>query len=257
MWEKDTQPMRSATALAVAVVVIVGFAGAGTAAVATTQDGTADVRVAHMSPDAPAVDVLIGGEPVLEGVEFGAVSDYLEVESGDLDVTIQTTENETVVFNDTVTVEADTSYTIAATGEVSQETFAPQIYVDDAARPAEENASVRLVHVSPDAGPVDVTVESSGAVLYDNATFPNATDYATVPAGDYTLEVRPATADNDGEVLTSFNVTVEGGTAYSAFAAGYVAPDEAAADTPFDLIVAEDAVANETMTMNASAPVGA
>lgn len=251
--------MRSATALAVAVVVIVGFAGAGTAAVETTQSETSDARVAHVSPDAPAVDVLVDGDAVLEGVEFGAVSDYLEVESGDLDVVIRTSENETEVFNDTITVEPDTSYTVAATGVVAEDTFTPEVYVDDAAQPADENASVRLVHVSPDAGPVDVTVESSGAVLYDNATFPNATDYATVPAGDYTLEVRPATADNDGEVLTTFNVTLEGGTASSAFAAGFLAPDEAAADTPFDLIVAEDAVSDETneTMMNATAPVGA
>ncbi|WP_135806271.1 DUF4397 domain-containing protein [Halorussus marinus] len=256
MCDKQTQSIRNAATLAVAAVVLIGFAGAGTAAVAASQDGTAEVRVAHMSPDAPAVDVLVDGDAVLEGVEFGAVSDYLELEAGDHEVVIQTSENETVVFEDTITVEADTSYTVAAAGEVSQDTFAPQIYVDDPEHPSEENASVRLVHVSPDAGPVDVTVESTGAVLYDNATFPNATGYVTVPAGDYTLEVRPATEGNDGEVLTTFDVTVEGASTYSAFAAGYLAPDEAAADTPFDLIVAQDTGGNQT-TMNATAPVAA
>lgn len=103
-----------------------------------------------------------------------------------------------------------------------------------------ENASVRAVHVSPDAGPVDVTVNSTGTVIADNATFGNATEYVEVPAGDYTLDIRGATADNDDPIVASVDVSVEGGTAYSAFAAGYVAPDDAPADTPFEVILTTD-----------------
>lgn len=43
---------------------------------------TANVRVAHLSPDAPAVDVYVDGAAVLEDVPFGAVSDYLELPAG-------------------------------------------------------------------------------------------------------------------------------------------------------------------------------
>jgi hypothetical protein len=45
-----------------------------------------------------------------------------------------------------------------------------------------------------------------------------------VPGGDYTLEVRPETENNHGEVVAEFDVSVEGGTAYSTFATGYVEP---------------------------------
>ncbi|MFC7080432.1 DUF4397 domain-containing protein [Halorussus caseinilyticus] len=233
----------------VVLLVLTGFVGVGVATVGATDSGAAQVRVAHLSPDAPAVDVLVDGDPVLEGVEFGTVSDYLQVPAGERTVTIQTSEDETVVFEGTVSVEAGTMYTVAAVGEVSEETFRPEIYVDDFETPSDENASVRLIHASPDAPAVDVTVEESGAVLYDNVSFSNATDYVEVPAGDYTLEVRPATEDNDGEVVTTFDVSVEGGTTYSAVAAGYLSPDEAPADVPFDLLVAVDsggAMMNET-----------
>lgn len=244
--------------IVVAVMVVTGLAGVGIATTTgngagATEAGEAELRVAHLSPDAPAVDVLVDGDVALEDVEFGTISDYLEVPAGERSVTIRTSEDESVVFEGEVSLEDQSRYTIAASGEVTEETFEPRVYVDDVEEPSADNASVRLVHASPDAPAVDVTVEESGAVLYDNVSFGNASDYVTVPAGDYTLEVRPATEDNDGEVVTTFDVSVEGGTAYSAFAAGYLSPDEAPADVPFDLLVAADSGGNET-EMNASAP---
>ncbi|MFC6725106.1 DUF4397 domain-containing protein, partial [Halobium palmae] len=62
-----------------------------------------------------------------------------------------------------------------------------------------------------------------------------------VPAGDYTLDVRGDTDGNDGDVAASFDVTVEGGSAYSAFAVGYLTPDDEPTDAGFDLVVAQDA----------------
>ncbi|WP_240334602.1 DUF4397 domain-containing protein [Halorussus sp. MSC15.2] len=217
----------------------------------TNDSGAAQVRVAHLSPDAPAVDVLVDGSVALEGVEYGTVSDYLQVPAGEHTVTIRTAENETVVFEGNVSVEAGTMYTVAAIGEVSEDTFRPAIFTDDV-EVSEGNASVRLIHASPDAPAVDVTVAGSGAVLYDNVTFGNATDYVEVPAGDYTLEVRPATENNDGEVVTTFDVSLESGTAYSAIASGYLTPDDEPADVPFDLIVATDA-GGEAMTNETTA----
>ncbi|WP_137286728.1 DUF4397 domain-containing protein [Halorussus salinisoli] len=256
MCETQTNKTRRVVTVGVAVLVLTGFVGVGIATVGANGSGAAQVRVAHLSPDAPAVDVLVDGEPVLEGVEFGTVSDYLQVPAGERTVTIQTSEDESVVFEGSVTVEAGTMYTVAAIGEVSEETFEPAIYVDDFETPSDENASVRLVHASPDAPAVDVTVEESGAVLYDNVTFGNATDYVEVPAGDYTLEVRPATEDNDGEVVTTFDVSLEGGTVYSAVAAGYLSPDEAPADVPFDLIVATDSGDGTTMNETTTTEMG-
>ena len=247
MCAKQPDTVRRTATAAVAALVVLSFVGIGAVGAGASDSEAAQVRVAHLSPDAPAVDVLVDGEAVLEDVEFGTVSEYLQLPADEYQITIQTSEDEAVVFEGEVAVEAGTMYTIAAVGEVTEETFEPAIYVDDFDVPSEDNASVRLVHASPDAPAVDVTVAESGAVLYDNVTFSNATDYATVPAGDYTLEVRPATADNDGEVVATYNVSLQGGTVYSAVAAGYLMPEEAAGDAPFDLLVVEDALSEEMM----------
>ncbi|WP_433624636.1 DUF4397 domain-containing protein [Halomicrococcus sp. NG-SE-24] len=245
-------------------LLLVGYAGAGgvlaaqettteTAAAGTQEggDGDANVRVAHMSPDAPPVDVLVDNETVVENLSFGNVTDYLAVSAGAHNVTIRAAgDPSTVVFSGELTFDAGSRRTIVAAGEVTDEgttDFEPVVLEDDFTVP-EENASVRLVHVSPDAPPVDITVQETNTTLFDNVSFRTATEYTEVAPGNYTVQVRPATANDSGEVVRTFDLSVEGGTVYTAFAAGYLNPDDAPADVPFQPIIVVDAdgAANET-----------
>lgn len=252
-----------AIAISLVVITVVGLGVGGSFAVTPggdAQDGDAQVRVAHLSPDAPAVDVLVDGDAVLEGAEFRDVSDYLNLSAEEHQITVQTSENETVIFQGNMTFDAGTKTTVATIGEASEDALEVVFYADDFEQPSEENASVRLIHASPDAPAVDVTVAEGNAVLFDNVSFGNATDYVGVPEGNYTLEVRPATAENDGDVVATFNVTLESQTVYTAIAAGYLSPEEAPANESFDLLVVVDSeagammggeMANETTTTEA------
>lgn len=208
-----------------------------------TASDDAAVRVAHLSPDAPNVDVLVDGDAVLEDVAFGAVSDYLALAADTYTVTVTPAgDAETTVFEGEVTVEAGRAYTVAAIGEVSEgadQAFEPLILEDDTEPPSGDTARVRAVHVSPDAPAVDITVGGGETVLFDGVAY-GESGSTEVPAGDYTLEIRGDTESNDGDVVADFDVTVEGGQAYSAFAGGYLSPDDEPADTPFDLFVVGD-----------------
>ncbi|WP_276273672.1 DUF4397 domain-containing protein [Haloarcula litorea] len=210
-----------------------------------TPAGTARVRVAHLSPNAPSVDVLVDGSAVLEDVPFGATSDYLEVPAGERSVEITPTgDRETTVFSGAVPVEADTDYTVAATGEVgddADESFQPVVLEDDNSDPGGDTARVQLLHAAPDAPAVDVT--AGGNALFDGVAF-GGSGSVEVPAGDYTLQIRGDTESNDGDAVASFDVALEGGEVYRAFAAGYLTPDDEPADTPFDLLFARGDVAS-------------
>jgi len=202
--------------------------------------GTASVRAAHLSPDAPDVDVYLDDEKVLSAVPFKTVSDYLDVPAGARSVRITAADDpDTVVFEGDVEVAAETSYTVAAIGELEGETeFQALIVEDDRSAPEDDMARVRVIHASPDAPAVDVTTPD-GTTVVDGAAFGD--DATTeVPAGDYTLQVRPDTESNDGDVVAEFHVTLEGGTGYSAFATGYLNPEEAPAHEPFDLVTVVD-----------------
>ncbi|AGN01394.1 hypothetical protein L593_07235 [Salinarchaeum sp. Harcht-Bsk1] len=215
------------------------------AAAAADPQQTTYLRVVHASPDAPAVDVLIENDTVLSNVSFGDVSDYLPGPAGTYNVTIAAAEDpDTVVFDDEVTLEARTVTTIAASGEISENgtaPFAPVAFNDNAWTPEDDMSALRVVHLSPDAPAVDITAGNGSVVIADDVEFGNASDYVTVPAGDYTAEIRPATEGNNGTVVTTVDVSLEGETAYSAWALGYLNPDEAPADTPFQVVATEDA----------------
>jgi len=226
-------------ALGAAGVLSVVGAGAATAQEGDDDDGVeldadeAAVRVAHASPDAPDVDVLVDGEPAFTGVEYGTVTEYATLPTGTYTVTITAAgDRDTVAFEGEVTVEPG-YFTVAAVGELSEDTFEPAILADGNA------ALVRLYHASPDAPAVDVAVEDTEFVPFEDVSFGQVTDYATVAPGSYTLGVRPA-GDDEADPVATFDVELERGTVYTAYATGYLAPEDAAGDEEFDLVVAED-----------------
>jgi hypothetical protein len=203
---------------------------------------TANVRVAHMSPDAPNVDVYVDGSTVLSDVSFRAVGKYLSVPAGDRQIKLTAAgDPSTVALDQQLTIEGETDYTLAAIGELqSEETaFQPLVLQDDRSDPGEA-ARVRLVHASPDAPAVDVTLASNGKAIVDGAAFGDSSS-RSVPAGEYTLQIRADTEANDGKIVGEFDVALDSGTAYTIFAAGYLSPDDESVDEPFDLTIATDA----------------
>lgn len=237
------------------LVVIVAVALVGSAiAVGTTMQHEPDpthtqdttyLRVVHASPDAPAVDVMVENETVLADVSFGTVSDYLTLDAGTYNVTIASAgENSTVVFDGEVTLDARSISTVAATGEISENAsmaFEPMVYDDSAFTPGANQSAIRVVHLSPDAPTVDVTAANGSVLLADNISYQEAGDYVTVPAGNYTAEIRAATAENNGTVVTTVDVSLAERTAYTAMALGYLNPEEAPVETPFQVMATEDA----------------
>ena len=94
----------------------------------------------------------------------------------------------------------------------------PPIPEDSA--PAAGKAHVRFVHLSPNAPAVDVAVASSGAVVFSNKSFKDATAFTPLDAGDYNLDVRVAGTSTVALVLPT--ITLEAGKIYTVFAKGFL-----------------------------------
>lgn len=183
-------------------------------------EGDACINVVHASPDAPNVDIYLDGQLALSNLAFGWYGGWVAVPAGDhqVQVTATGTAPDTAVIDATVTVESGMAYHIAATGYLAEIT--PQIYQADVSPVDEGSARVRVIHTVPDAPAVDVAV-TGGDVLIPNLAFPSASDYLTVPAGTYDLEVRIAGSADVALPLpgTSFDAN----TVYEIFAIGSVA----------------------------------
>jgi len=184
---------------------------AGMAAPAAAQD-EAYVRVVHASPDAPNVDVWVDGEIVLTDVPFTAVSEYLSLPAGTYNVQVTATGATDPVIDADLSLEAGTSYTVAATGLLAD--IAPVVLTDDRA-PASGQAKLRVFHASPSApASVDVAV-TDGPVLVEGLAFPEATGYLTVDAGTYPLEIRAA---GETDAALTLEATLAAGENYTAIA---------------------------------------
>jgi hypothetical protein len=201
---------------------------------------TADVRVLHASPDAPAVDVYLDDTIVdaLTNVPFGTISDYLEVPAGDHNVKVYATGTTAdPVIDADVTVAAGAAYTIAATGALAD--IAPQVLEDDVSASC-STAKVRVVHFSADAPAVDVATAGSTPeeAVVKGLEYPDATGWLELPGGTYDLEVRLA-----GETTVALplpDVTIEDCSAYSVFAVGSAA-SPALGGNALQAVVAVDA----------------
>jgi hypothetical protein len=121
---------------------------------------------------------------------------------------------------------------------MADQEFQPLVLEDDNSDPGDQ-ARLRAVHASPDAPAVDITASDGDTVLFDGVEY-GQSGYITVSAGTYGVEIRGDTSGNDGDVVAEFDVELQSGQVYTAFAAGYLSPDDEPADTPFDLIVSQD-----------------
>ena len=183
---------------------------------------TANLRVAHLSPNTPNVDVVLDGRTVLVNVPFKAVSAYLKVPTGPHDISVfvaGTTTNPAIQVKG-ITLEAK-NYTVGAIGLLSgagTQALKAQVYVDDLSVNATK-ARVRVIHASPDAPNVDVAVQGGGAIVVTNLAYPTATTtYLELAAGVAALEIR---ATDSSAAVFKFNTpALESGKVYTVFAVG-------------------------------------
>ena len=203
---------------AIATTALVTVAGAfSVRSVLAQSSSDARIRVAHFSPDAPAIDIYIDGKKRLTNVPYEGVSDYLSLALGSHTFEVRatgTTPDSPSAFKTTADLEANSAYTVAAVGKIAK--LQGKVYKDNLTPPGPGKAKVRILHGAPDVGPVDGAVKG-GQVLFPKLTFPNASAYAEVTAGTYDLEARKA---GTKDTILQAAVPLEPGSIYTIAAIG-------------------------------------
>jgi len=187
-------------------------------AVLTADVNPARVRVAHASPDAPTVDILVNDGKAFGEVSFIDVTDYAALPAGTYNIKVVPAGlTEPVVIEADIEVVAGMDYTVAATGRLGD--IAPLVLEDNSAAPEYGKAHLRFVHVSPDAPAVTIAVKEGPAgerELFSGVEFREVGDYARLDAGEYDFDVTfedlgfPVTLDlgdwdlEDGHIYTLF-----------------------------------------------------
>jgi len=218
--------------LVIAVAVACGMLGGAATAVRSAAPDPL-LRLVHASSDAPAIDVYVNGQKVTTAPQFAAVTPYTVVPAGASSVQVLAAGagpgGQTFLATD-VDFQAGQAYTIVAADRVGR--MAPVILTDTRGQAADDQAHVRLVHVSPDAPSVADVAVVGGPVIARNLPFKGATGYLSVAPGAYAFEIRPAGTTQ--ALATTPTLTLEADRSYSAVVMGQLG------DNTFRAVIAVD-----------------
>ena len=226
-----------------AALSVVGLTGAGSVEVADVNVPTG-LRVGHLSPDTPNVDIVVDGGIFLAEVPYPAVTDIQALPAGTYNVAVQPSiaPGTFPIGPVDLTLEAGTWYTVLAVDFLDN---IEALILDDDARPLATSAKVRIVHASPTAQDVDIYVvapETDISTVDPTLTavpFKANTGYIALPAGDYEVTVTP-TGTKTPAIFKP--ISIEDGGVYTA-----IARDPLPESMEFDLIVLVDELIEEAL----------
>lgn len=201
--------------LVAALALLLGIPAAAAFASSATA-GSGWIRLAHLSPNTPAVDVYLysfndsNAMIVLHHVAYGTVSPYESVQAGDYSVAMRAagaSATSQPVLSTSVTIAGGHAYTVAGMGPESG--LRLQV-MDDALNTPSGQALVRVIQASLKQQEVKVSLGSD--VLSGSLKFASVSAYQPVTPGTDTVSVSPLSA---GAGDTNSKVTLGAGTVHT------------------------------------------
>ena len=159
--------------------------------------GAGYVRLAHLSPDTPAVDVYLRSvtnaikPQTFHGVAYGAMSQYLRLPVGTYQVAMRkagASPSTKPVITTEVGVADDDAYTVAGVGRFAD--LGLRVLKDDLKLPDAGKSKVRVIQASVKA-PVLNVAGKNGKTIADGVQFATTTGYREVNPGRWSVEVEP------------------------------------------------------------------
>jgi hypothetical protein len=194
------------------------------------------LRVGHLSPDAPDVDVIVDdnlASPAVGDLPYPTVTSFLSLEPDDYNFkVVDSLTQSPTTFDLDATLAPGVRYSVLAVNTAAN--LEPLVLVDDLRQVATE-ARVRIVHGSPGAGLVDIYVTAPGADItaespdFSDVAFKANTGYVSLAPGSYDVTVTPA---NTFTVAIFATLIVVGGDVYTV-----IARDAPLGGAPFGAVV--------------------
>ena len=200
--------------LAVGAVLVIGALGlavpaasAATAAPASASAGVGWLRLAHLSPNTPAVDCYLysfgnpNAEIVLHHVAYGTVSPYEQVPAGEYTVAMRgagAPSSSKPVLSTSVDVHAGDAYTVAGMGPYAG--LRLEVVQDKLVTPAGK-ALVRVIQAS--LRQPKVTVGLNGQNLATQLAFSDISPYIAVAPGTFTVHAAGSSESANATVSLS------------------------------------------------------
>jgi hypothetical protein len=203
--------------------IVAGFAfGVGLPGRASAQDAAqqtdATVRVINASPGAPALDVLVNGQPLAKNLAFGQPTSYAALKQGSYKIQVVPTGQaaDNALAEKDIDLDSGGAYLISVLNPLKD----ISINVDkvDLDPVDSGSARIRLLNESSDAGKIDLVV-TGGDKWFSGVDQGDASDQKSVAAGTYSLNVQ----SSDNQTLTTVTgLNLQDGQVYDLVAIGQI-----------------------------------
>jgi hypothetical protein len=202
--------------------------------------GAARIRVAHLAPDAPPVEILAGGKVVVPSLAYPRTTAYLTLPAGRYTFVVRPKGSKRAVATlRNVQLDAGTLTTAWALGALSGPGLHFRVKATNDRLPRSfARTQVRVLHGIGGAPNVDVYLNGSKTIadLAFRASFPGR-GWAKLPSGPVDVDVRPAGAPADSAPILSADLALPAAGTVTVVASGGLAN---AADTAALRVFADD-----------------
>jgi hypothetical protein len=166
---------------------------------ALSGSGNARVRVVHLSPDAPAVDILVDNVVASRSLEYTGFIGPVALPAGERNLKVNAAGTSTTVIDVTPKLEAGKRYTALAVGKLAD---IEPLLLSDTTFAFKSAGLLRLLHGAPSAPAVDIYISRPGRDLAQlqpvlkNVRFKTSSPYFIVRPGDVQIRIAPAGTKN-------------------------------------------------------------
>ncbi|MBF7073045.1 DUF4397 domain-containing protein [Glaciecola sp. MH2013] len=162
---------------------------------------SANIRVVHASPDAPSVDIIVGGTALASksDLDYQDASAWFPILSNTYDIAVEANlpGDDANVLSLSATLEGDQTYSVLAIGSVAEGTLETLIVQNAFTAVSAGSVRAQVVHAAPMAPEVDVYVTAPNTDISSEQplatlAYKDFTGQVEVPAGDYQIRITPA-----------------------------------------------------------------
>jgi hypothetical protein len=179
----------------------------------TEPPDSAHMRFVNAAPTVSAADLLVDGNAIITDQAYATASNRIVIAPGVRNLRVRPTGKANDLSDATHGFEAATDYTVLLGG--NPVASAPLILTNDSNAPPSGATELRIVHVSPGAGGLDIYLTAPGDPLdassriVTNAAFGASSSYLLNPPGTY--QVRATHTGTTNVVIDSGTLTLASG----------------------------------------------
>jgi len=200
------------------------------------------VRLVHVAPNAPRIDLEVGGVRAARSIAYGSVSEYVRMPAGEYDIVLFSTPEmpspgqpagsqdsvplaRTVAARTVANLRGGGVFSVVAANEPNRMTA---LVLEDNIHPPFDQALVRFVHAAPDAPALQWQGEQ-GRVLLPQLAFGQVSTFQAMRPGFTQIQVAIApsapapgvqSAPSRSIPLQRFDLQLEAGKVYTLYVAG-------------------------------------